>query len=86
MYPIRMNIGHGDELVLFHQAEGLQIGEIEDAHAEAEVAEDQREKEQREADRQADEDRHQHHQQHRHSEKFETGHTSSFSRCSNSRP
>src|SRR5262249_9295256 len=72
--------------VLFHQADGLQIGEVEDAHAEAEIAEDQRQEEQGEADRQPNEDRCQHHQQHGHAEEFETGHTSNFSRCTNSRP
>jgi hypothetical protein len=42
---------HGDELVLLHQADGLQVGEVEDRRAEADEAEDQREEQQREADR-----------------------------------
>jgi hypothetical protein len=35
---------------------------------------------------QADEDRAQHHEQHHHAEQFQAGHTSTFSRCWNSRP
>jgi hypothetical protein len=77
---------HGDELVLLHQAEGLQVGEVEHRRAQADEAEDQREEQQREADRDADEDGEQHHQQHHRAERLEKVHSSIFSRCSNSRP
>src|SRR4029078_134884 len=63
----------------------LQVGEIEHDVAHAHEAEDQREEEQRERDRDADENGEQHHQQHHRAERFEAGHTSIFSRCSNSR-
>ena len=77
---------HRDQFVLLHDADGLQVGEAEDALSHADVAEHQREKQQREADRQADEDRPQHHQQHDKAEQFESRHISIFSLCSNSRP
>ena len=77
---------HRDEFVLLHQADGLQVGEVENALAHADVTKHQRQKQQCEADRQADEDRSQHHQEHGKSEEFEARHISIFSLCSNSRP
>ena len=55
---------HRRQQLLLHQADDLEIGEIENRAAHAEITEYEREEEQREGDRDADEDRPQQHQQH----------------------
>ena len=77
---------HRGEQLFLHQPDDLEIGEVEDRAAHAEIAEHQREEQQREGDRHADEDRPQQHQEHDQADERLGRHISTFSLCSSSRP
>src|SRR6185503_7265064 len=74
------------EQLLLHHADGLEVGQVEHHLAQREVAEAQREEQQRERDLDADEDGADHHDQHDQTEQDFGAHISIFSLCSSSMP
>ena len=77
---------HRRQEFLLHHPDDLEIGEVEDRVAHAEIAERQGEEEQREGYRHADKDRSQEHHEHDQADECLAGHTSTFSLCSSSSP
>ena len=78
---------HRGQQLFLHQADDLEIGEVEHRRAaHSEVAECERKEQQREGDRHADEDGAQQHHEHDKPEQRFGGHTSTFSLCSSSTP
>ena len=77
---------HGRQQLLLHHADGLEVGQVEDHMAHADVAEGEGEKKQREGDRHANENRPEQDEQHHKADECIQSHTSTFSLCSSSTP